>query len=128
MLQKWSGAYAMPEVQRQKSQVYMIVKRNGKFLDVEWILGFLGTSLMDVGANRTQKWPRQIIWVMSDMQLQLYTMCRWPAGKLLKEENPKYWFQYMQKLDDGIATDVAGPWGASNNLAKILRWDNPNVY
>jgi hypothetical protein len=113
---------------RDKSQIYMIVKRHGKFLDAEWISRFFGTSHLDVRADRTQKWPRQIILVMNDMQYQLYTNYRWPAGKLLKEENPKFWFQFMQILDDGIATDVVGPWDASDNPVEILKWDDPNVY
>jgi hypothetical protein len=113
---------------RNKHQIYMIVKRNGKFLDAEWISQFFGTSHLDVRVDRTQKWPRQIIWVMTGIQLQLYMMCRWPAGKLMKEENPKYWFEYMQILDDGIDATEAGPWDATDNLVKILRWNNPDVY
>jgi hypothetical protein len=34
----------------------------------------------------------------------------------------------MEMLNDGIATDVAGPWNASNNPVEILRWNDPNMY
>jgi hypothetical protein len=63
---------------------------------------------LDVRADRTQNFPRQIIRTMSVMQLQCYTLFRWPAGKLMKEENPKYWSQYMEILDDGISATTAG--------------------
>jgi hypothetical protein len=113
---------------RKKDEVYMIVKRNGKFLDAEWISRFFGTSHLDVRADRTQNWPRQIIWEMTVVQLQCHMSFRWPEGKLLYKENPKYWSQYLEILDEGISATTAGPWDAIENPVKILRWDDPNVY
>jgi hypothetical protein len=106
----------------------MIVRRNGKFLDAEWISRFFGTSHLDVRVDRTQNWPRQIIWELTGIQLQVYTMHRWPAGELMREENPKYWCQYMEILEDGICATTAGPWDAIENPVEILRWDDPDMY
>jgi hypothetical protein len=113
---------------RTKDQRYIIAKRDEKILDGEWVLWFIGTSHLDVRADRTQYWKTQQIWIVSEFQLQIYTMCRWPAGKLLKKEDPKYWSKCMALIDDGISAGGAGVWDAIENPIKILRWDNPNMY
>jgi hypothetical protein len=88
----------MPEVQKKYGhEMYKIARRNGKFLNAEWILRIFGKSHMDVGADKTQNWPKQLIWGMSNMQLQVYTMFRWPAGKAMKEENLRFWFECICK-------------------------------
>jgi hypothetical protein len=113
---------------RNKDEIYMIVMRNGKFLDAEWILRLFGTSHLDVRADRTQNWPRQIIWKMTMTQLQCYMSFRWPAGKLLSKENPKFWSQYLAILDEGISATTARLWDAIEHPVEILRWDDPNTY
>jgi hypothetical protein len=113
---------------RNMSEIYQIPRRNGKFIDVEWISRFFGTSHLDVRADRTQNWPTQKIWALTDIQLQVYMMCRWAPGILLKEEHPTIWAVYMKLLDDGIRTENAGPWDHWDNPVKILRWDDPNMY
>jgi hypothetical protein len=113
---------------RRKGQRYIIAKRNGKILDAEWVLRFFGTSHVDVRADTTQNWITQRIWTMSKIQLQIHTQCRWPARKLLKEENPKFWCKYMEIFDDGVTVNGTGLWDAIENPVKILRWDDPNEY
>jgi hypothetical protein len=41
---------------------------------------------------------------------------RWPARELLKEENPKYWSEYLEILDDGIYATLAGRQGCGMQL------------
>jgi hypothetical protein len=78
---------------KMKGQRYIIAKKNGRILDVEWVSRFFRTSHLDVRADRTQNWMTQQIWIVSGIQLQVYTQCRWPAGKLLRKEDPKYWYK-----------------------------------
>jgi hypothetical protein len=47
---------------RNKDEIYQIPKRNGKFLDTEWVLRFFGPSHLDVRADKTQNWQTQKIW------------------------------------------------------------------
>jgi hypothetical protein len=110
---------------RNKDEIYMIPKRNGKFIDVEWISRFFGTSHLDVRADRTQNWPTQRIWALTKIQLQVNMMCRWPPGVRLKKEHPTLWAVYLELLDDGIRTENAGPWDSWDNPVEILRWDDP---
>jgi hypothetical protein len=107
---------------------YIIAARNGKILDAEWVSRFFGTSHLDMRADRTQNWVTQRIWTMSEIQLQIYTQCRWPARKLLEKENPKFRCEYMEIFDDGVTVNGAGLWDAIENLVKILRWDDPDMY
>jgi hypothetical protein len=51
-----------------------------------------------------------------------------PAGKLLREEDPKYWFKCMELFEDGVRAGGAGVWDAIENPIKILRWDDPDMY
>jgi hypothetical protein len=113
---------------RNKDEMYLIPKRNGKFLDAEWISRFFGTSHLDVRADRTQNWGTQKIWVMSETQLQIYMMYRWPPGVQFREKQPKVWYKYLEIIDEGIRRDNAGPWDAWDNPVEILRWDDPNMY
>jgi hypothetical protein len=113
---------------RKKDEIYIIPKRNGKFLDAEWVLRFFGTSHLGVRADRTQNWPTQKIWVLSIAQLQAYMMCRWPPGVLLRKKQPTEWAKYLEIFDDGIRRDNAGPWDARDNQVEILQWDDPNMY
>jgi hypothetical protein len=113
---------------RKEGHRYIIAKRDEKFLDAEWVSRFFGTSHLDVRADKTQNWRTQQIWMMSEIELQVYMQCRWSAGKLLKEEDLKYWFKCMQLFDDGVRANGAGIWDAIENPVKILRWDNPNMY
>jgi hypothetical protein len=113
---------------RNKDEIYMISKRNGKFLDAEWISRFFGTSHLDVRVDRTQDWPTQKIWALTEIQLQVYMMCRWPPGVLLKEEQPTLWATYVKLLDNGILKESPGPWDSWDNLVEVLRWDDPNMY
>jgi hypothetical protein len=104
---------------RNNDEIYQIQKRIGKFLDVERISRFFGTSHLDVRADKTQKWPTQKIWMMSGMEIQIYTMYRWPTGKLLKKENPKFWADYMEIFDDGIIAESARLWDAIENQSRF---------
>jgi hypothetical protein len=106
----------------------MIPKRNGKFIDAEWISRFFGTSHLDVRADRTQNWPTQKIWTLTDIKLQVYMMCRWPPGVLLKEEHPTAWAAYLELLNDGIHKENPGPWDSWDNPVEVLRWDDLNMY
>jgi hypothetical protein len=51
-----------------------------------------------------------------------------PAGKLLREEDLKYWLKCMQLFDDGVRANGAGIWDAIENPIERLRWDNPDMY
>jgi hypothetical protein len=51
-----------------------------------------------------------------------------PGGKLLRKEDPKYWFKCMQLFDNGVRANDAGIWDAIENPVKRLRWDNPDMY
>jgi hypothetical protein len=106
----------------------MITKRNEKFIDAEWISRFFGTSHLDVRADRTQDWPMQKIWTLTDVQLQVYMMRRWPPGVLMKEEQPTLWTVYLELLNDEIRKENPGPWDSWDNPVKILKQDDPNVY
>jgi hypothetical protein len=66
--------------------------------------------------------------IVSAIQLQVYTECRWLAGKLFRKEDPKYWFKYMELFEDGFRADGAGVWDAIENQVEILKWDNPDIY
>jgi hypothetical protein len=92
------------------------------------VLRFFGSSHLDVRADRTQNWITQRIWTMSEIQIQIYIQCRWPVGKLLVKENPKFWCKYMEIFDDGVTVNGAGLWDAIENPVKILRWDDPDVH
>jgi hypothetical protein len=92
---------------RKDGEIYMIPKRNGKFIDAECISRFFGTSHLDVRADRTQRWPTLKIWALTEIQLQVYMMCRWPPGVRLKKEHPTLWAVYLELLDDGIRTENA---------------------
>jgi hypothetical protein len=113
---------------KMKDQRYILAKKNGKFLDAEWVSRFFGTSHWDVQADKTQNWITQKIWSMSKIEIQVYTQCRWPVGKLLREEDPEYWFKCMQLFDGGNRANGAGIWDAIENPVEILRWDNPDMY
>jgi hypothetical protein len=113
---------------KMKDQRYIIAKKNGKVLDAEWVSRFFGTSHLDVRADKTQNWITQKIWSMSEIEIQVYTQCRWLTGKLSREEDPEYWFKCMQLFDDGNRANGAGIWDAIENPVKILRWDNPDMY
>jgi hypothetical protein len=129
LLWQWTGAYALSEMQNERTaQRYIIAKRDEKILDTEWVSRFFGMSHLDVRADRTQNWKTQQIWIVSKIQLQIYTQCRWPARKLLKEEDPKYGSKCMALFYDGISADSAGVWDAIENPVEILRWDNPDMY
>jgi hypothetical protein len=81
-----------------------------------------------VRVDRAQNWITQQIWIVSGTQLQAYTQWRWPARKLLREEDPKYWFKCMELFEDEVHANSSGLWDAIENPVKILRWDNPDMY
>jgi hypothetical protein len=69
---------------RMKDQRYIIAKKNGKILDAEWVSQFFGISHLDLRADRTQNWISKRIWIVSRIQLEIYTQCRWAGGETLE--------------------------------------------
>jgi hypothetical protein len=113
---------------KNKNEIYVIVKRHGKFLDAEWISRFFGTSHLEARGDRTQNWPRQFIWEMTTTQLHCYMSFRWPIGNMMRKVKPTYWNEYMTVLDEGIVSTTAGPWDGWDHPVEFLQWDDPNMY
>jgi hypothetical protein len=116
---------------KTKGHRYYLLRMNGvcgKILDAEWILGFFGTSHVDVRADKTQNWLTQKIWNVSREGVKAYIEWAWPARKHWREDDPGYTGKVFRLFMDGIEMDGAGAWDAIENPVEILKWDNPNMY
>jgi hypothetical protein len=66
--------------------------------------------------------------MMAGMELEVYLQCRWPARELLRQRDPKLWYEYLKLFKDGVHADGVGVWDSIENPIKILLWDDSDMY